>query len=774
MPPDRDETSYHGFSLRSVCWGYRDIFRKIISGLMEKGAIGPGREKVTGDFFDLLKKADQSCFDHVLKEFLGALDSRARWILDVPGVFSGVVNLGRRFAEAKLYCGISYFQVLGEGGFGSTPDEVKTLVDYGFRLIETDHELALAFVKGYRRLLGRLKPDEIGQFVNEGLAIYHRNGDHGIRFMEGKTKSSENIIRSITRECRIEDMTDELEGLLRALAGYGVEVDHLGKLDSDDLIERGSMVVCMYKWLYLPASVRHFEDPAKNKAWYLLMAVCSAGMLAENSFSRIHGLPRYSALGDAVGEDMLSLNLAQIVEYVRVTEKIKARWPGARGLLEFGWRNEFANSPPVSPAEKLLEESVFSPCSKDAAVTLVRHTASRSVNIFSTVELLDEGLKKKLLEERPGLDAYPLGPVAFLPDFLFPGSVSSPPMGDLVADLKDQAAAAKKKRESDGEKREEPAARRESGDKTGEEGEEGETAGVAPAFVYDEWNNSDNDYYRDYCFVHEQVPETGERHSGELDSETHERVQEVRRVFERLKPDTAGKEKHLAEGDVINPDLLMEHLVQSRLEPSPRVNFYEKPLTKQRDLAVLILLDVSGSTGETAEQEKVIDIEKRAAVILGEGLKSLGDTFSICGFSGNGRKECAYYVYHDFQRNWDLTSVKTVLNARPSNATRIGAALRHSGFRLSALGNRQRIIILITDGKPMDSDYDPNTRYAQYDVRKACEENSRIGIDTFGISTEENTVSDMEIMFPHHRFAILPNIKSLPRILPKLYIRMTV
>ena len=86
----------------------------------------------------------------------------------------------------------------------------------------------------------------------------------------------------------------------------------------------------------------------------------------------------------------------------------------------------------------------------------------------------------------------------------------------------------------------------------------------------------------------------------------------------------------------------------------------------------------------------------------------------------------------------------------------------------------QRLIILITDGRPMDQGYDPGTRYAQHDVRMACEENRRKGIYTFCISTMENSRADMEIMFPERRFVILEDISDLPRVLPGLYIKMTV
>jgi nitric oxide reductase activation protein len=46
--------------------------------------------------------------------------------------------------------------------------------------------------------------------------------------------------------------------------------------------------------------------------------------------------------------------------------------------------------------------------------------------------------------------------------------------------------------------------------------------------------------------------------------------------------------------------------------------------------------------------------------------------------------------------------------------------------------------------------------------------------NTFGISTEENTRADMQIMFPGGRFAILPDIRHLPRVLPRLYVKLTI
>jgi len=219
--------------------------------------------------------------------------------------------------------------------------------------------------------------------------------------------------------------------------------------------------------------------------------------------------------------------------------------------------------------------------------------------------------------------------------------------------------------------------------------------------------------------------------------------------------------------------MLVDYLTRRQKEPAPQIDFYQKPRVVERDLAVTLLLDESGSTGEEVAGSRIIDIEKHAALTLCEGLASLGDTFSICGFSSNGPQNCRYMIYKDFSDSWTRETMAKVMTAQPSQSTRIGPALRHAGFRLANYPAKQRLIILITDGRPMDTGYDPNTRYAQYDVRMACEENARQAVNTFAISTEENTLSDMEIMFPRKRFAILSDISKLPRILPRLYRRLT-
>ncbi|MGC9350141.1 MAG: nitric oxide reductase activation protein NorD [Anaerolineae bacterium] len=784
------EERYRGFSLSSVSWGYRDIFAQTLEGLFDRGAIGESRPEVTDAFFSLMRCAEEQHFDYVLKEFLGALNRQTAWVLDLPAIFADVTEVGRELAQAKLHYGIRYFRVLGEGGFGRSPREVRHLMTIIKRLRAVDDDLAMAFLNGYGEFVTRLEPSEVDLYVKQGLRVYHRNNKTGLRFMEGSLKTSDVIIRSLTQEARLEDLEPSLVKLLRALVGYDVEVGDLGHLDSDELIERGTQMVCMTRWLYLPHRIRHFDRVAQNRNWYRLCGVVAAGMLALDSFSRIQGHPAYQTCADLVGSDLSRLNLFQILEYIRVLRGIHARWPGARRLLRFGVETEAEVTPPRTAAEHLFfdlthvvvgGEVGLEPASDAGAgvtpdkaqlVERLMTVVRSSVNAFDTAELLTHDLLAHAEAAYPGLRACPLRTFAFLPDFLYPGEVRRPPNDALIADLKETAQQRQAERSGD---EDEPDLQAVPGDATTDEvTEDADAEGQAAAYVYDEWSQEEGSYYRNYCYVYEEEPSPNVRQ--EFPSDLVDIARRTRRVFEMLRPELS-KEKHLSEGDVINVDLLTKYLVEKRLEPSPRVDFYEKPYHNRRDLATLILLDVSGSTRSEVPSQttrtETIEMEKRASLILGHGLAALDDRFAICAFSGTGREQCEFLIYKDFEAPWDRTAISNVLAAYPRSSTRIGAALRHAGYRLSSVPARQHLIILITDGKPMDTAYDPATRYAQYDVRMACEENRRQCISTFCISTDDNSRADMEIMFPEHRYVILSDIARLPHILPRLYLRLT-
>lgn len=758
---------YHGFSLRNVTWGYRDIFARTIEELFKDEQLGPRRPDVTAKFFDMMKRADQSCFDHVLRWFLGALNPQNRWIMNIPAVFTDVVDLGAALAESKLYYGVRFFEKLAAGEMGSSPRLVQNCLEWIKRLRAVDDELAMAFLAGYDKLSRRLTPSELGYYVDVALKIHQSNPANGYAFLRGELNTSEVYLRSITRECRLEDISGRIRKLMQALTGKEYEVTDLSGLDSDDLIERGSRIMTVNGHLYLPIRFRAFDSAQANRNWYLLCSITSAAMMLHNSFALIHGHSHYSNCIALTGTDVWRVNLFCVMEYYRVLNAVKQKWPGFTPLLHFAIQHETRRLSSSETSEQLLFD-LLDEKQTGELLQLLREKARNCINCFDTVRQIDQINAERISSDYKTFQQTIIKPLGFLTDFVFPMSYSFPPHSRLIANLQQQVNELQDSDQPPVEQQK-ISMKDEGVDRIDEE--EKTAASGNAAFVYDEWDFTQGDYRPAWCHVRQEHKHGG---TGFVTNEWLDEASKVRTVFERLKPDLARREKNLADGDEINSDLLLNHLIAQRLEPAPPARFYEKPRVNQRDLAVLILLDISGSTGEQHKEEpKVLDIEKQAAVIFGYGLSALDDRFAVCGFCSSGREHCEYDIYKGFDESWADDSIGGIMSAYPRNSTRMGPALRHSGYMLSLQPSRQKLIILVTDGKPMDDGYDPHSRYAQYDVRRACEENARLDINTFAISTEENSLADMELMFPRKRYMLLPEIQRLPQILPRLYLGMT-
>ena len=769
---------YRGFSLQNVCWGYRDIFREAIDELYRRGHLGGERRAVTDKFFELLRMSDRSGMDHVVKRFLDALKHGPRWLLELPPVFADVVDLGRELAEERLSYGVSYFGGLADGRFGGSPRQVHELVRHmrGLRH-HCGTDLALALMEGYTYLLSRLSLRELERYIESGVEIYRRNASSGCRFMRGMLRTSETYIANITREVRLEDIEPHLSRLTRAFTGRKIEIDHLGQLDSDDLIERGSMVVCGDQWLYMPYRVASHDTRGQNQSYYLVAAMTATAMLCARSFPVAHGHAGYEdarVLFD--DQDPAKLNLFVILEYARVFQWMRSRWPGIRVPLNRLLSEEIQERATPGSPEALLAEITLQGQNGKAASSVIacRQLLSKQIESFADLTpKIDGRLATAAAADFPGLQTRRIRPLSFVPDFLFPLSISQLPPDKALIDLRDNEKLQPPLDQSESDEPDETAtdqlkAAQSEGAADNDESDENEV--VEAGYVYDEWNQGDADYLHDYCVVKEE--NISDARQADVPEDIFQEARRVSRTFERIKPEETSREKYLAEGDVINEDLLLNYLVERQRWPSPRVNFYEKPRTARRDLAVMILLDCSGSTGESREEKRTIDLETHATVVLGEALSTLDDRFAACGFNSNGPRSVHFYMFKDFAQPWNRTTARVLRGVQPAHSTRIGAAIRHAGWRLEQQPNKQKLIILITDGRPQDQAYDPNNLYAQHDVRMACQENERLGVHTFAISTTENSATDMQLMFGK-RYVLLQHIKRLPELLPRLYSRLT-
>jgi nitric oxide reductase activation protein len=174
--------------------------------------------------------------------------------------------------------------------------------------------------------------------------------------------------------------------------------------------------------------------------------------------------------------------------------------------------------------------------------------------------------------------------------------------------------------------------------------------------------------------------------------------------------------------------------------------------------------------------QKVIDIEKEALVVMAEALDELGDEYAIFGFSGYGRKEVDFFAIKDFQEEYKEEVKGRIGGLKAQRSTRMGTAIRHAATKLTGREQKVKNIILISDGYPQDYDYGEDRtskEYALQDTMRALEEAAREQIHTFCITVDRAGNDYLRKMFPASRYLVIEEICELPRELPKIYRRLT-
>jgi len=96
---------------------------------------------------------------------------------------------------------------------------------------------------------------------------------------------------------------------------------------------------------------------------------------------------------------------------------------------------------------------------------------------------------------------------------------------------------------------------------------------------------------------------------------------------------------------------------------------------------------------------------------MSEALEAVGDTYSINGFTSEGRRNVKFYVVKDFDEKYSDEVKRRIGGITYQNNTRLGAAIRHASAKLAKQDARTRLLIVLSDGRPYDHDYG-DARYA--------------------------------------------------------------
>ncbi len=293
--------------------------------------------------------------------------------------------------------------------------------------------------------------------------------------------------------------------------------------------------------------------------------------------------------------------------------------------------------------------------------------------------------------------------------------------------------------------------------------EEHELQREQDTFLYHEWGTDIADYRPNWSRVRER-PLTGG--SDAFYCNTLQKytglVKCIRREFQMLRPEGLVKLREQFDGTDIDLDAAVQFFIDKRLRLSPSERNYIRTEKRSRDIAVAFLVDVSGSTGGAT-----IACEKEALIVMSEALEELGDAFAIYGFSGYGRENVVFYTIKDFDELYDQRVQSKISILTSERSTRIAPAIRHTTTKLQKREERTKLLILLSDGKPLDHDYHGD--YAIEDTRMALREAQRYGIKSFCITVDKEAAEYLPRMYANSRWVVIDDVVKLPEKITRIY-----
>jgi hypothetical protein len=275
--------------------------------------------------------------------------------------------------------------------------------------------------------------------------------------------------------------------------------------------------------------------------------------------------------------------------------------------------------------------------------------------------------------------------------------------------------------------------------------------------TYPEWDVRRQRYRPDWCTVRERMPAQACVAPMVLPD-----AAALRRPLARL---GAGLERthRRPQGEDIDIDAAIEARVEA-LAGSPAAEaVYVEALRRRRDLAVLILLDVSGSAGEPGLAGRTVHEHQRsAATALASALHDLGDRVALYAFNSHGRRAVHIIRVKDFDERLDSRVIGRIGGLAPGAYTRLGAAIRHGAAVLEARGGTsRRLLLVLSDGLAYDHGY--GGVYGEADARRALAETRRRGLGCLCVSVGAGTAPvALERVFGAAAHATVPASAQLP------------
>ncbi|BAN36651.1 rubisco activation protein cbbO [Sulfuricella denitrificans skB26] len=303
--------------------------------------------------------------------------------------------------------------------------------------------------------------------------------------------------------------------------------------------------------------------------------------------------------------------------------------------------------------------------------------------------------------------------------------------------------------------------------------EEKERKGLPPRH-YPEWDYLSQTFRPDWVSVYEALHPKGK--AADIDkllAKNAALAKRLKRMLDLLKPQEKMRIRYQEEGSELDLDIALRSLIdfKSGANPDPRINMSHK--TSGRDIAVMLLLDLSASLNEkvAGTAQTILELSQEAVSLLAWAIDKLGDPFAIGGFHSNTRHDVRYLHIKGYSEHWN-DEVKGRLAAMEAGySTRMGAAMRHAAHYLEAQKADKKLMLILTDGQPSDVDT-KDERVLIEDARQAVKELDQKGIYTYCINLDPKADEYVTDIFGK-QYTVIDNIQRLPERLPQLFMALT-
>ena len=298
--------------------------------------------------------------------------------------------------------------------------------------------------------------------------------------------------------------------------------------------------------------------------------------------------------------------------------------------------------------------------------------------------------------------------------------------------------------------------------------EPGEELKGLPPRHYHEWDYINQSFRPDWVSVYESLHPQGNAADIDRLLDKHAALaKRLKKMLDLLKPQDKVRIRYQEEGSELDLDVALRSLIDYRsgAMPDPRINMSHK--TSGRNIAVMVLLDLSESLNEkaTGSEQTILELSQEAVSLLGWAIEKLGDPFAIAGFHSNTRHDVRYLHIKGYSEHWN-DEVKGRLAAMDANySTRMGAAMRHAAHYLEKQQADKKLMLILTDGEPADID-SKDGRILIEDARQAVKELDQQGIYTYCINLDPKADEYVADIFGK-QYTIIDQVAQLPENCPR-------